>query len=132
MGKLITSIVDWQNGVSTTVSYSLILIFNLDSVPLNKDQMCFYMNKTRENYLNRFGIIRLLNVISSQSPSFNLHKNWDDIMTRESNGYIDFEKQNHTTSYTLVNFSHPRVHRKPKVNRDDQPRRAYLTHQAQA
>ena len=47
------------------------------------DLMCF--NDTCENdnnFLNRFGIIRLLNVISKQCPSLKLHEDWENIMSQ--------------------------------------------------
>ena len=47
------------------------------------DHMCFSeINEKNGNFLNRFGIIRLLNVISKQCTSFKLHKNWENIMSQ--------------------------------------------------
>ena len=45
------------------------------------DHMCYQENPG--NFLNRFGIIRLLNVISKQCPFLKLHDNWKNIMNQE-------------------------------------------------
>ena len=45
------------------------------------DHMCFNENSENDNYLNRFGVIRLLNVISKQCPSLRLHENWENTMS---------------------------------------------------
>ena len=46
------------------------------------DHMCFNESCENDNFLNRFGIIRLLNVISKQCSSFKLHENWESIMSQ--------------------------------------------------
>ena len=46
------------------------------------DHMCFNENSENDNYLNRFGVIRLLNVISKQCSWFKLHENWESIMSQ--------------------------------------------------
>ena len=44
------------------------------------DRMCFDDTcENGKNFLNRFGVIRLLNVISSQCLSLKLHENWGSI-----------------------------------------------------
>ena len=45
------------------------------------DNMCYQMNQENQgNFLNRFGVIRLLNIIAKQCPFFELPDNWDSIM----------------------------------------------------
>ena len=63
------------------------------------DQMCYQTMKDSEDYLNRLGTIRLLNVISSQCPVFNLHRNWDDIMSRASSDFLRRNSFNHFRNY---------------------------------
>ena len=46
------------------------------------DHMCFNDTCENDNFLNRFGIIRLLNVISKQCSSLKLHENWENIMSQ--------------------------------------------------
>ena len=46
------------------------------------DLMCFNNICENENFLNRFGIIRLLNIISKQCSSLKLHDNWESIMSQ--------------------------------------------------
>ena len=58
--------------------------------------MCYQTMKESEDYLNRLGTIRLLNVISSQCPVFNLHRNWDDIMSRASSDFLKRNNFNHS------------------------------------
>ena len=60
------------------------------------DQMCYQTMKDSEDYLNRLGTIRLLNVISNQCPVFNLHRNWDDIMSRASNDFLRRNNSNNS------------------------------------
>lgn len=49
------------------------------------DRLCFYSNKddNQGNFLNRFGVIRLLNVINQQCSFFNLHTDWDNVTSQE-------------------------------------------------
>ena len=83
---------DWcqQNGVSIINTN---LQFRLGTSEV--DQMCFQTNNDNANYLNRYGIIRLLSIISSQCPSFNLHKNWNDIITHASSDLLQRSNAKH-------------------------------------
>lgn len=48
------------------------------------DQMCLHVNSgSQGNFLNRLGVIRLLNIISKQCPFFKLSDNWDTITRQE-------------------------------------------------
>ena len=57
--------------------------------------MCYQTMKDSEDYLNRLGTIRLLYGISSQCPVFNLHRNWDDIMSQASSDFLRRNNYNH-------------------------------------
>ena len=61
------------------------------------DYMCFNdTSESENNFLNRFGIIRLLNVISKQFSSLELHENWEIIMSQgmPSSTYSNQQKIN--------------------------------------
>ena len=47
------------------------------------DHMCFHDNNENQgDFLNRYGVIGLLNIIHKKCPSFKLHDNWDSIMNQ--------------------------------------------------
>ena len=55
------------------------LQFRLGTGEVN--HMCFHDNNENQgNFLNRYGVIRLLNIIHKKCPFFMLHENWDSIM----------------------------------------------------
>ena len=69
---------DWSknNGVSVIETN---LQFRLGTSEV--DHMCYQENEG--TFLNRFGIIRLLNVINKQCPLLKLHDNWKNIMNQD-------------------------------------------------
>ena len=105
------------------------------------DHMCF--NETNEehgNFLNRFGIIRLLNIISKQCPSLKLHENWENIMSQSmpaSSYYIgqktsfnvnNSKQTDYEVRYPENQRSNPRGRRNPGPNDRRSNSQAYARH----
>lgn len=96
-----------QNGV-TVIKTNLQFRLGTGEV----DQLCFNVdhNESQGNFLNRFGIIRLLNVISKQCPLFELHTNWENIANQVTpthtlpsfswQGFTRNERSHQSTVYT--------------------------------
>ena len=84
------------------------------------DHMCFTeTNEEHRNFLNRFGIIRLLNVISKQCPSLKLHENWENIMSQNmpASSYYRGQKNNfHENNSKQTDYDIRRYTEKQRFN----------------
>ena len=125
-----------ENGVSTIKTN---LQFRLGTGEV--DRMCYNDTGENDNFLNRFGIIRLLNVISKSCPSLKLHENWETIMSQgiptssfDNSRRINFNENNHektnnkATRYIRSHHSHIRGKRISRTNTrqfPSQPNRRY-------
>ena len=116
-------LISWSasNGVSVIKTN---LNFRLGTSEI--DQMCFDMQGNNEGiFLNRYGIIRLLNAISKQCPPFKLHENWETIIRNiiPSQKYSRKDSNNEIRNSQLSGYELDRNHQNSYLNlrRNNEP-----------